>query len=459
MKAIYYDCFAGISGDMNLGAMVDLGVDKNILIGELKKLGLDGWDIVFSKDSRGGIFGTKADVILAECQEESASSSPCEHSHNDANKHLHEREPLSADTHACGHTHAHSHEHENESEANHGCEHAHHEHHEHHEHHVHHAHRTFGEIKKIIEASQISQNAKNITLKIFEKVALAEAKVHGKNIDEVHFHEVGALDSIIDIVGAAICIDILKVEKFLCSKIELGGGTVKCAHGIMPVPAPATAEILKGFNVKINGAPHECTTPTGAAIIAALCEYKADVCDCKILANGVGIGHRNSPALPNILRASLLELDENPEGLRSEKMQLVEANIDDMTGEELAFVCEKLFEAGALDVWQESISMKKSRLAVKLCALANAKNAQDVLQCMLIQSSSLGARVSEVNRVSIARKNQSVETSLGVCDFKIANVACHKKIKPEFEHCKKIAVEKNMPIQEVVKILKNEFKD
>ena len=188
MKAIYYDCFAGISGDMNLGAMVDLGADKDALVAELRKLKLDGWKLEFSRDSRAGIFGTKAEVVL-----------DAAHRHEHAHEHHHR------DAHADAHAHSHEH-------------------------------RAYSDIVKIVEESEISERAKELSLAIFEKIAAAEAKIHGTNVADVKFHEVGALDSIIDIVGAAVCADLLGAEKFACSAVELGGGTVRCAHGVMPVP-------------------------------------------------------------------------------------------------------------------------------------------------------------------------------------------------------------------------------
>lgn len=422
MKTIYYDCFAGISGDMNLGAMVDLGADKDALVSELEKLGIGGWKIEFSKDGRGGIFGTKAQVVL------------------DGHEH----------THDASHPHAHEHA---------DCEH----HHEHahaecpvHEHAHTHEHRSFRDIKAIIENSKISDRAKKLSLKIFGKVAEAEAKIHGREIDDVCFHEVGAVDSIIDIVGAAICADLLGAEKFACSEIELGGGTVKCAHGIIPVPAPATAEILKNFRVKLNGAPHECTTPTGAAIIAALCEVSEAKISGRIVANGVGVGQRNPANIANVLRVSLIESAPETDGVREEKMFVAEANIDDMTAESLAFLCSRLFAEGAADVWQEAIAMKKSRLGTKVCALVSEECKGKILSCFLGESSTLGVRVSEVSRISIPRETRTIKTRLGEVRVKISEFGGRAKIKPEFDDCASIANKKHLPLDEVRRIAENE---
>ena len=419
MKTLYYDCFAGISGDMNLGALVDMGADAERLVAELGKLNLDGWRIEFSKDSRSGIFGTRADVVLSE--ETDCGGHGHTHTHAESSAHSHEHE-------TDGHHHAHSH-----------------------------VHRPYSEVVKIVNSSGISENAKKLSLKIFDRIAAAEAKIHGRDISEVCFHEVGALDSIVDIVGAAICADLLGVENFACSEIELGGGTVRCAHGILPVPAPATAEILRGFAVKINGAHHECTTPTGAAIVAALCGSQSAAPRGKILATGIGIGHRDSPELPNILRVMLVESGDSAAEYEIGKMFLLAANIDDMTSEELAFARSRLLESGAADVWQEQIAMKKSRAAAKLCVLAHAADRQKLLECIFANTSTLGVRFSEIERAALPRKVVAFESSLGTVRLKISDFGGAKKIKPEFDDCEKIAREKNIPLAEVERIVRNEY--
>jgi len=232
MKILYYDCFAGISGDMHLGAMIDAGVDPEHLLNELKKLPLDGYKVKITRDQRKSIEGTRVDIIVE-------GGHVHHHHHNDDHHH--------------GHDHDHNHHH----------------HHHHEEHPHHHEHRNLADIKKIISESGLPEETKTRAMKMFLLIAEAEAKIHGVSVDEIHFHEVGAVDSIVDITGAAICLEYLKPDRILSSTIELGSGMVKCAHGLMPVPAPATAEILKNIPVKIGSTPHEATTPTGAAILAA----------------------------------------------------------------------------------------------------------------------------------------------------------------------------------------------
>ncbi|MBP3358600.1 MAG: LarC family nickel insertion protein [Opitutales bacterium] len=288
MKILYYDCFAGISGDMNLSTLIDAGLDPVALEVQLRKLNLDGWSLKISKDSKNGIFGTRLDVI-------------CEHSHEH-------------------HHHHHEHEH---------CEHHHHEH------------RKFSDIATLINNSTLSENVKKKSLAIFQKIAEAEAKIHGKDITDVNFHEVGAVDSIIDIVGCAIAFELLGIDKAVSTAVELGGGTVKCAHGVLTVPAPATSLIAKDFPSKLGGAMHECTTPTGAAIIATMCSDFSPKINGKIIASGIGIGHRDSHELTNILRVSIIETqDEIFSEIKSEKMFELSANIDDMTAEHLAELCQ-----------------------------------------------------------------------------------------------------------------------
>lgn len=280
MKILYYDCFSGICGDMNLGALIDIGVDKDYLISELLKLNVSGYEIKVKKDVKNGISGTKVDVIL-ENSHKHHEEHKCEHSH-DVHEHHHEHE-LNSSNHNHQHTHEqhiHTHQH---SRSN------------------HHEHRNLMDIEKIIEASGLNENVKSISLRMFKKVAEAEAKVHNKSIEEVHFHEVGAVDSIVDIVGAAIGLDYLKVDNVECSTVEVGSGFVKCAHGILPVPAPATIEILQSIPIKSN-LPFEATTPTGAAILACSVDEFTDAKNFSVKRIGYGIGGKDNTEIPNMLR-------------------------------------------------------------------------------------------------------------------------------------------------------------
>ena len=295
MKIIGYDCFSGISGDMNLGAMIDLGVDQSFLNDELKKLNLPGWELLVQKDQRHGITGTK--VTVRQTRHE-------------------------------------------------------------------HAHRHLSDIEKIIKDSSLDDKTKELSYKIFIKIALAEAAVHGTSIDHVHFHEVGAVDSIIDVVGAAICFNALDIEAVHVSTVELGSGFVNCDHGRLPVPAPATAEIIKGIPVKKGGVDFEATTPTGAAILATLGTDFNPGLAIKIEKTAYGIGQKDHPDVPNLLRVFLGQTISDP-GTGHNALH-IECNIDDMNPEFFEYISDRLFKAGASDVFFSNIIMKKGRPGIVL---------------------------------------------------------------------------------------------
>lgn len=395
MKVLYYDCFCGISGDMNLAALLDLGVAEDYLRRELSKLKLGTeYELHVKKDNKKGISGTRVDVVL---------KSP---------------------------THVHKHDHH------------------------HHVHRNLRDIENIINNSTLSDEVKKLSLVIFMKVAEAEAKVHGKPLYEVHFHEVGAVDSIIDIVGAAVCLDYLQVDKIMASSVQMGGGFVKCAHGVIPVPAPATVEILKHTPVKSGLVPFETTTPTGAAILAANVAKFTDRMDLSIEKIGYGIGHRELE-IPNVLRIYLgyEDRDEN-----REEQYILETNIDDMNPELYGYIEEKLFAQGALDVFKTSIYMKKGRAATKLSVLVSEKQEKSVLDVIFRETTSIGVRKYKVEKIMLTRDFVQVSTQYGSITVKNAYYLGKKvKYKPEYEDCKRIANEKNIPIarvyQEVYKVI------
>jgi uncharacterized protein (TIGR00299 family) protein len=412
MKILYYDCFSGISGDMNLGALLDLGIDEKYLIEELKKLSLNGYEIKVSRGIRKGIEGTKVDVVLQE------------------------------------HTHTHNH---TENEGGHSHEHM-------SNNHSHHEHRNLKDIEKIIEDSDLSSEVKELSVKMFMKVAKAEAKVHGKPLYEVHFHEVGAVDSIVDIVGAAICICHLNVDKIMCSSIELGGGFVKCEHGIIPVPAPATVEILKGIPVKLGAVPFETTTPTGAAILAACVNEFKD--DNNFIVNriGYGIGNRDTE-IPNVLRVMLVEENNlsSTSKVKSEKEEMIECNIDDMNPELYDYIIDKLFVKGALDVYLTPIIMKKGRPSVKISVLCSSDKLELMKELLFRETTTFGVRSFKVDKTMLQRKFTKVNTSYGEVTVKEAYYKGEKiKSKLEYEECKKIAGNTGIAVREVYERLKNE---
>lgn len=419
MKVLYYDCFCGISGDMNLAALIDLGVPKENLIQELSKLNLNSeYEIKVEKSQKLGITGTRVDVIL--------------------------KDKLDDETHILDkdlHGHNHEHFHHNSDEEKHHDENNHsHEHH----------HRNLKDIEKIINSSNLSDKVKKLSLDMFMKVAEAEAKVHGKPLYEVHFHEVGAIDSIVDMVGAAICLDYLKVDKIIASPVQVGGGFVKCAHGLMPVPAPATVEILKNIPVNAGIAQFETTTPTGAAILATNVEEFTRNLDFSIKKIAYGIGHRDLE-IPNVLRVYLGEKES------SEKVgehYILETNIDDMNPELYGYVEEKLFEAGALDVFKTPIFMKKGRPGIKLSVLTNEKVEQDALDVIFEETTSIGARKYKVEKIMLDRDFSKVKTEYGDITIKKSYYKGNLvKYKPDYEECKIIAKEKNISIDKVYKAI------
>lgn len=391
MKVLYFDCFAGISGDMTIGALLDLGVDKDYLKNELEKLNLKEYELEIKTVEKKGIRATDFDVKL-------------KHSH-----HHHDN-------------HAHSHEHRN-----------------------------LKNINKIIDDSGLSDKVKNLSKGIFLEVAKAEAKVHGKSLEEVHFHEVGAIDSIVDIVGCAICIDYLKPEKIISSPLHVGSGFVKCQHGLIPVPAPATLEIIAHCQIPTyhTGIKKEMVTPTGAAIIGYLTNEFGLDCEINTIKVGYGAGKRDLD-IPNLLRANICEIKK-----KNKNIFVIETNIDDMSGEIAGFTMEKLLEANALDVFYTPIYMKKNRPAIKLsviCKEADIKNIEDII---FTQTTTIGVRKYKVDRECLERDIITKDTVYGKINFKVSRYKGIEKCIPEYEDCKKIAQENNISLYEVYKNLKS----
>jgi len=389
MRILYYDCFAGISGDMNLGALLDLGVDAAYLERELKKLNIKGFHLEIVKDLRRGISGTKATVVVEDPDNE---------------KHRHLRH-----------------------------------------------------VEEIINNSTLSEKVKSISLKIFGLIAVAEAHVHQIEIQKVHFHEVGALDSIADIVGAAICLEYLNVDRVLSSPIQLGGGTVKCAHGIMPVPAPATALIVANIPVRTGLVQHEATTPTGAAILAATVDAFISETNFPLTRGAYGIGHRDVSEVPNVLRVCLSETDAAVSDLKEENASILECNIDDMNPERYDFIMEQLFDAGAADAWLTPIIMKKLRPANQLSVLCSSDKVHAIKGIIFAHSTTIGLREHSIRKSVLPRTERSVQTRFGPISVK-QSVYKGKIVnsKPEYSVCKAIAKQHNISIEDVEReVIKN----
>jgi uncharacterized protein (TIGR00299 family) protein len=378
MKILYYDCFSGISGDMNLGAMIDLGIDKNFLISELNRLNLKGWELQVSRDQRHGINGTKVTVKQTR------------------------------------------HEHE---------------------------HRHLSDIEKIIMNSDLDQKTKDLSMKIFTKVAVAESKVHGVPVDKIHFHEVGAIDSIIDITGAAICFNALNVDEVHVSPVELGGGFVKCAHGKLPVPAPATAEIMAGIPSKRGGVDFEATTPTGAAILATLGTKFNSTAVFRIEKTAYGVGQKDYPDVPNLLRVLIGEAEAEKTGHQA---MLIQCNIDDMNPEFFEYLSEKLFRSGAADVYYSNIMMKKGRPGIIVNVICEQEAADQVRNVLFTESTTIGIRTFPFNKDTLSRKFETITTTYGDVRIKRSYYQDREvSVKPEYDDCRRIADEKGIPLKEV----------
>ncbi len=429
MRTLYLDCFAGIAGDMFLGALLDLGVDKEEFKKKMRSLNLDGFEISAERVRRSGFMGTDVKVIAEDARDD-------EHKH-------HRRDD--------GHEHHHHDEHE----------HHHHdgsEHHHEHEHSHHHVHRGLHEIREIIENSPLSEKVRERSLNAFALLAEAEGSVHGISPEEVHFHEVGAVDSIADIVGSFVLLEMLGVDRVCASAVNVGSGTVKCMHGVLPVPAPATARLLEGIPVFSRGEPMERTTPTGALLLRVLADSFGLAPDGKILATGYGFGDRESD-LPNMLRAVLIDEAGKTELPYSVgKVAVMETNIDDMNPQDYQDLEDRLFAAGALDVFFTSIMMKKMRPAVRLTCIAPLEKRETLGEIILRYSSSIGVRWSESSRMTLRRRIQPFESSFGTVAMKLSSWGDEVvRVTPEYDDLRRIAQTEGVALNELRTKILSEF--
>lgn len=371
---VYFDCFSGISGDMTLGAFIDLGVPVKWLKDALCKIPLTGFDLSVVSIFRNGI---KAKSVRVDVENNVKSMN-------------------------------------------------------------------YAEIVTLITGSSLSQNTKVTSLEIFKKLANAEAGIHGCSLEKVHFHEVGGIDAIVDITGAALCVEYLDIKKITASRIPLGAGFVSCRHGTLPVPAPATLAILKNIPVYGAGIPHELVTPTGAAIVAVLAESFGEIPDMIIQKTGYGAGKHEIESRPNLLRIIAGTLSGNED----ERVAVVETCIDDMNPEIFGFMMDRLFEDGALDVCWIPVFMKKNRPGTMIQVLCKENRKTAVIERILSESTSTGVRYYNVQRAVLARKKINVKTTCGMIEAKkIQHPDGSFRIVPEYEVCKKIALKKNIPIR------------
>src|ERR1039458_1833822 len=446
MTILYLDLFSGIAGDMFIAALLDLGVDAAKLERELKKLKLDGYHLHISRQQKSAIAGVKFDVHLA-------------HEHDYDHEH--------------GHAHDHGHAHE------HGHHHHDHEHpHEHpHEHEAHHDHahgdqRNFAEIKQIISRSKLSAWVKQKSIAVFQRIADAEGKIHGLPPNEVHFHEVGAVDSIVDIVGAAIALEMLGKPRVFASPAVEGTGWIDCAHGRFPVPAPATLAILgaRGISVTQCDEPHELVTPTGAALLAELVESFGAMENLVAEKIGFGLGTRDNVTRANVLRAVLGTSDKcrvtsdtiraateilSPVTCHSshldwetDRVAVLETNLDDCTGEILGHFVETALATGALDAFHTPIQMKKNRPGVLLTVLCAETDADKFCELILRETTAFGVRKTIAERRKLRREFAEVKTAFGKVTVKIGKLGGKVvQAAPEFESAKALAAQKKVPVK------------
>jgi uncharacterized protein (TIGR00299 family) protein len=378
-KTLYLDCFAGASGDMLAGAMLDCGLDFETLRSELLKLGVQGYKLSLNRVDRSGISAAKFDVHLED---------------------------------------SYSREH-------------------------HHEHRSLTEIKQIISSSNLNEQVKQRAQAIFQRIGEAESKIHDIPIEAVHFHEIGAIDSIVDIVGACVAFDALKIERIVSSPLHVGSGTFQCAHGTYPVPGPATAELLKGVPIYSKDIEGELVTPTGAAIISTLAESYGPMPMMRIEKIGYGAGTRNYPKFPNALRAIIGEMEADADCAPT-TVTVIEANIDDLNAQVFGYLMEKALATGALDIFYTPAQMKKNRPGVLLTLLCNPPDLERMCDLIFRETTTLGVRYRNERREILTREFVTVETEYGPIRIKVSRARDGRVMNasPEFEDCR-VAAEKS----------------
>ncbi|HYG64915.1 MAG TPA: nickel pincer cofactor biosynthesis protein LarC [Thermoanaerobaculia bacterium] len=429
MAHYHLDCFSGLAGDMFLGACLDLGMPLEVLTDTVARLGLPGVSVEARKAMRGGFTGTRFRVLRDSRPIEGPDPEEQQHHHHEHHHHHHH--------------HPHDHGHGHHQHHDHGHDHHHHDHdHGHHHHHEHG--RDLPAIRRLIQESGLAGPVQERALRLFQRLGEAEAKAHGMPIEQVHFHEVGAVDSIIDLVGAAAAIEHLAPERITCGPVNVGSGTVRTAHGELPVPAPATAELLRG--VPIFGGPGgELTTPTGAVLLAELVNEFVEAPAFILDRVGYGLGKKHLPHQPNATRL----LAGKGTQVRPEVM-VVECEVDDLPGEAFGFLMERLLEAGALDVYFTPVQMKKNRPGTLVTLLCRRQQLEPLAGVLLMESGSLGCRYYLASRFEAERDVVDVETPYGAVRVKRARLDGHPlATAPEFEDCRRLALAAGVPLRDV----------
>lgn len=487
MKTLYIECAMGAAGDMLTAALLELMPDKEAALAKLNAMGIPGVVFEAEPSAKCGITGTHMRVLIHGEEEESV---PCGHTHahedhheyNHAHEHHHEH-----DHHV--HTHAHAHVQEDahchDSDAH---DHAHHHAHDAH----HHAHHGMAEIRRLIAELAVSETVKEKALAVYQSIAEAESKVHGAEVDQIHFHEVGSMDAVADVTAVCLLMELLAPEQVIVSPIHVGSGTVLCAHGRLPVPAPATALILEGMPIYGGSVQGELCTPTGAALLKTFADSFGPMPPMTVAKTGYGMGTKNF-AQANCLRAMLgesftmngtgskMQTAQDAEGkntgsrsaagkdtetvnsaerktAREGRITEISCNLDDMTGEDIAFAAERILQAGALDVFTESIYMKKGRPAVKLTVLARPGDEERLTGEIFRHTSTIGVRMHTDSRYELARRSEQRETPLGIVEVKISEGFGVRKEKIEFASLKEIAETSGKRLAEVRAALAEEGK-
>ena len=444
MRIAYLECFSGMSGDMFLGALVDAGVPPGLLEETVAALNV-GARLEISRVVRSGISATKVDVWVDgekdmpreefwEKQSVARAPSPAtsEHDH-DHHGHSHSNPESSRAGAPAPHEHSHSHQHG----------------------------RGLIEIREVIRKTAISDSAKKTAIAIFEALGAAEAKIHNMPVESVHFHEVGAVDAIVDIVCAAVGAEALGVDEIVGSRLNVGGGMVMCAHGTFPVPAPATVELLKDAPVYSSGLQAELVTPTGAAIVKTLARRFAAFPEMKIEKSGYGAGSRDFPGQPNVVRLTIGEAASTLAAKTvSDTVTVLEANLDDLNPQVFGYVMDRLLEEGALDAFAMPVQMKKNRPGSLLTVLCKPEDASKLTQLIFAETTTLGVRRRDEARQTLARRWENVRTQWGEVRIKIASMnGTVTNYAPEYEDCRRIAAENRVPLKTVMQQATRQYLD
>ncbi|KAA6457279.1 nickel pincer cofactor biosynthesis protein LarC [Acidobacteria bacterium AB60] len=453
MRIAYLDCFSGISGDMFLGALVDAGVPLELLDSAAQALNV-GVRLEARKVVRGGLTGTKVDVLAGD-----ASAAPTQsHSHNHSHTHAHRHDGVT-------HTHEHSHPHTHTHAEAHDHAHAHkHQHDRAHPHepsqeavpapvHEHEGHRSLSTILGIIDAAPLSPAVKQYATRAFQLLGEAEAGIHSIPIDRVHFHEVGAVDTIVDIVCAAAGAEHLGVDRWFASPLNVGSGTVQCAHGTLPVPAPATLALIGNAPMYAAGPPMERVTPTGAAILRMLEASYGVLPAVRASSTGYGAGGRDTPGQPNLLRMIVGELGaENAVDPGTEQIAILETVVDDSTPQLIAWVSEQLLHAGAWDVYRIPVQMKKGRSGVQITVLCHPERLSALRDLLFRETTTIGVHWRIENKLALPREFAEVVTPWGPVRIKIARdtAGAVSNALPEYEDCRRIAEQHHIPLKQVM---------